>query len=76
MPLSNLFSNKLDDLINSSNKKDIINRRQNKNAINSQLLAIGRNKVINHSESKKQIEGIKKDTFDISFFYHRIIKCN
>lgn len=40
MLLSNVFSNKLDNLIDSNNKKNVINHCPNRNATNSKHLAI------------------------------------
>ncbi len=76
MPLFNTFSNKLDDLVDSSDEEDIISRRQNRNATSPQLPATGRDRVAGHSEPEEQMEGAKGDTFDVSFLYQGIIKCN
>ena len=76
MLLSNMFNNKLNDFVDSSDKEDVISCHQNKNAISPQLPAIGRDRVAGHSKPEKQIKGVKKDTFDVSFLYQRIIKCN
>lgn len=54
MLLSNLFSNKLDNLANNSDKADVISCCQTKNAISSWLPDIGRNKVANHSEIEEE----------------------
>lgn len=75
----------LDDLIYSSNQKDIIRRHLNKHAISLQLLArrknrvashfkiekraIKRNRVIAYFAIKEKIEDANENTFDISFFY-------
>lgn len=69
MPLFNMFSNRLSNLVNSSNKKDIMSRCQNKNTTSFQLLATGKNRVIDYSELEEQIEGAKKDMFDLCFLY-------
>ncbi len=69
MPLSNIFSNRLDDLVDSSNEEDVISRRQNKNATSPQLPATGRDRVADHSEPEKRIEGAKEDISDVSFLY-------
>ena len=74
--LSNIFSNKLDNLVDSSDKEDIISRRQNKNVTSHQLPAIGKDRVAGDSESEERIEGTKKDMSNVSFLYRRIIKCN
>ena len=49
VPLSNIFSNRLDDLVDSSDDKDVISRRRRKNATSPRLPAIGRNGVAGHS---------------------------
>ncbi len=67
MPLSNMFSNKFDDLIDSFNKEDIISHHQNRNAMNPQLLATGKNRVTTHSKLKERMEDVKRDTSDESF---------
>ncbi len=42
MLLSDMFNNKLNaDLVDSSNKENIISQRQNRNATSSQILAKG-----------------------------------
>ncbi len=76
MPLSNTFSNRLDELVNSSDEEDIISRRQNRNATSPQLPAIRRDRVAGHSEPEERMEGAKGDTSDVSFLYLGIIKCN
>ena len=50
--LSNIFSNRLNDLVNSSDEEDVINQYHNKNAMSPQLPAIVKNKVVNYSKSK------------------------
>ncbi len=74
--LSNTFSNRLDDLVNSSDKKDVISRRQNRNATSSQLSAKGRDRVAGHFGLEERIEGTKGDMSDVSFLYPGKIKCN
>ena len=64
-----MFSNKFDDLIDSSNEENIISRCQNRNTTSLQLPATGKDRAASHFEPKERIEGIKKNTFDISFFY-------
>ena len=64
-----MFSNKLNDFVNSSNKKDVISNCQIKNATSPQLLAIGRDRVVGHSKPEKQIRNAKGDMSDVSFFY-------
>lgn len=68
--------NRLDDFVTIFNKEDIISHRQNRNDISSELSAIVKNEVASHSELKEEIENSNEDTFDVSFFYERIIKCN
>ena len=84
MPLSNIFSNGLDDLVNSSDDKNVISRRQKKNATSPQLPAIGRNGVAGHSGIEKgaarrnrvaghsgmepEIDGANGDLSDVRFF--------
>ena len=76
VPLSNIFNNRLDDLIDSSNKKDIISYYQNRNATNSQLPATGKDRVTSYFELEERIEGVRGDMSDVSFFYQGIIKYN
>lgn len=64
-----MFSNRLDDLIDSSNKENVIIHYQNRNTISLQILAIEKNKVAGHFELKEQIESIKRDISDINFLY-------
>lgn len=54
VPLSNMFSNRLDDFVNSFNKKDIICCHQIKNATSFQLSDTRRNKVIDHFKIEKR----------------------
>lgn len=54
MPLSNMLSNRLDNLIDSSNKEDIISCCQNRNTTSPELLAIRRNKITDHFEIKEK----------------------
>lgn len=58
MLLSNILKNRLDDLVDSPNKDDIINRRQSRNATRPQLLAIERNRVANYFELEEQIKDV------------------
>lgn len=69
VPLSNIFNNKFDDLINSSDKKNVISCRQNRNSISLQLPAIKRNRVAGHFEPEEKMEGVKGDISDVSFLY-------
>ena len=64
-----MFSNKLNDLVHSSNEKNIISYHQNKNTINPQLLAIGKGKVAGYFKLEEQIEDAIRNMFDISFLY-------
>ena len=83
MPLSNLFSNKLDDLVDSFDDKDVISRRRKENVTRPRLSVIGRNEVASHFEIEKgatgknrvagdtgiehEIEGVNGDLSDVSF---------
>ena len=49
VPLSNIFSDRLDDLIDSSDDEDVISRRQRRNATSLRLPAIRKNGVAGHS---------------------------
>lgn len=84
-PLSNMFSNRLDDLVDSSDEEDVISRRRNRNATSPGLPATGRNRVAGHSdmeegaternrvagrsEIEEGTEGANGDTFDVGFLY-------
>ena len=57
MPLSNVFSSRLDDLVNSSDKKDVIRCRQIKNAISPELLRTRKNKIASYSKIKEETSG-------------------
>lgn len=90
--LFNIFSNKLNNLVDSSNKENIISYCQIRNAMSLQLLIIRRNSgvgliEINKCTSRKNentrqfkikevIRGANMVISDISFFYQRIIICN
>ncbi len=76
MLLSNMFSNRLNDLVDSSDKEDIISRHQNRNATTPQLPATGRDRVASHFELEEQKRDAKEDTSDVSYLYRGIIKCN
>lgn len=69
MLLSNIFSNKLDDFVNSSNNEDIISHCQKRNTISPQLLVTERNGVASHSKIEQGIVGRNKVTS-----YYRIEK--
>lgn len=55
MPLSNIFSNKLNYLDNSLDNKDIISRCQKRNTISPWLLATGRNRIVGYFKIKKGV---------------------
>ena len=57
VPFSNIFNNRLDGLINSSDDKDVISRRQKKNATSLRLPATGRNEVAGHSRMEEGAAG-------------------
>ena len=83
MPLSNLFSDRLDDLVDSSDDKDVISRCQKKNATRARLPTIGsngvisyfeieegatrRNRVAGHSGMEHGIECANGDSSNVSF---------
>ncbi len=60
VPLSNTFSNRLDDLVDSFDKEDVISRRRNRNATRPQLPATRTDRVVGHSEPEEQIEVQKR----------------
>lgn len=90
--LSNIFNNRLNDFVNSSDKEDIISRYQNRKVTSLWLLATGKNRVTSNSEIEEEAiarnritsyskievetEDANEDIFDINFFYWRIIKYN
>ena len=55
--LFNIFSNRLDDFINSSNKKSVIIRRWTRNVTSLQLSSIGRNRIASHFEMEEGLQG-------------------
>lgn len=55
MLLFNIFNNRFNDIVNSSNKKDIINCLK-KNTTSFQLPITKRNKVFNYSKIEKKRE--------------------
>ena len=57
MPLSNKFSNRFDDLINSSDNEDVISRHQRRNATSPRLPATGKNGVAGHSRIEEGAAG-------------------
>lgn len=54
MPLSNVISNRLHNLVNSINKEDVICDCQTKNATNLWLLGTRRNRVAGPFETEKR----------------------
>ena len=64
-----MFYNRFNNLVNSSDKKDIISHCQNKNVTSSQLSAIEKNRIAGHSKPEEQTESAKRDKSDVSFFY-------
>lgn len=60
MQLSNIFINKLDNLVDSSDDKDIISRHWSENATSCQLQAIGRNRVADHSKIEEETVEINR----------------
>lgn len=62
MSLSNMFSNKFDNLVNSSNKEDVISNCQIKNTMSYQIFATERNKVTNHYQIDERAFGKNKVT--------------
>ncbi len=71
-----MFSNRLDDFVNSSDEEDVISRHQNRNTMSPQLLTIRKDRVTSYFEPKERIESVKGDMSDVSFLYQGIIKCN
>lgn len=55
VPLSNIFSNRLDNFVDNFNKEDVISHCQNWNATSPSLLAIEKNRVVSHSEIEKRV---------------------
>lgn len=84
MPLSNIFSNRVNHLVDSFNDKDVINCHQSKNATSLQLSATrknrvaghfrieeataGRNRVPGHSGIEPRIDIANGDLSDVRFF--------
>lgn len=71
MLLFNLFSNRLDDLVNIFNKEDIIRYYLSRNTTNPWLLTIQRNKVTNNFKIDEKMKNSNRDIFNISFFLLR-----
>lgn len=92
MLLSNVFSNRLNDLVDNSDKENIISCRQTRNKTSPQLSNTGRNRVIGHFEIEKgaikrnkvvryskkgeEMEGVNADMSKIGFLDQGITKCN
>lgn len=90
--LFTIFSNKLDDLVNSSNEEYVISCSQNRNITSLWLPTIGgnrvassfkvekriikKNRVASCFQMKKEIEDANKDMFEVSFLYWGIIIFN
>ena len=53
VPLSNVFSNRLDDLVDTSDEEDVISRRQTGNATSSQLPGREKNRVVGNSQMQE-----------------------
>lgn len=72
MPLSNAFSNRLNNIADTFNKEDIISRRQNRNTTSLQLLGTGKNQFAGHSEREsergKAMKNTNKNMSKICFF--------
>lgn len=78
-----MYSNKIDELVDSSNEEAVISRRQSRIATSPQLSSTGRNKVAGHSEleegatrrnevskyfeKREEIEGVNKNMSEVSF---------
>lgn len=69
MPLFNLFNNKLNDFVDSFNKKDIISCHLSTNTTSFGLPAIQKNRAVSNFELDKRIEISNKDRLDGSSFY-------
>lgn len=72
MPLSNAFSNRLNNIADTFNKEDIISQRQNRNMTSLQLLGTGKNQFAGHSkrefERGKAMKNRNKNMSKICFF--------
>ena len=53
MLLSNIFSNKLNELVNSFDKEDVISCRQNRYTTSPQLPATRKDRVASYSQPEK-----------------------
>ena len=57
VPLSNVFSNRLDDLVDISDEEDVISHRQTGNATSPQLPGRGKNRVAGNSQMQEGASG-------------------
>ena len=57
VPLSNVFSNRLDDLVNTSDEEDVISRRQTRNATSPRLPGREKNRVAGNSQIQERASG-------------------
>ena len=57
VPLSNVFSNRLDDLVDTSDEEDVISRRQTKNATSPRLPGRGKNRVAGNYQMQEGASG-------------------
>lgn len=87
-----MYSNKIDDLIDSFKEEDFISRRQTRNTTSSQVSdtkknrvaghsemeeeATGRNRIAGQSEKGKRREGVYRNISEISFLDQEITKYN
>lgn len=69
LSLFNFFNNKLDNLINSPNKEDIISYCLSKNVISFELLAIQENKIVGNTKLHKKIKNLNGNIFDLNFLH-------
>lgn len=91
MLLSNLFSKRLNDFVNSFNNKNIIYCCKINNNINLWLVDTGRNSFASYFEKEKKatkkkkiadnfkiegVEGANRDISKVSIFYQQIIQYN
>ena len=58
VPLSNMFNNRLDDLVNTFDKEDVISYYQTRNATSPRLPERGKNKVACNSQMQKKALGM------------------
>ena len=81
--LSNAYSNRIDNLIDSFDKENVISRRQSKNATNPRLSDTGGNRVASHfkikeratkkygvtghSKKRERMEDVNGDMSEVSF---------